>query len=224
MKITEQELSKMINESINEVFAELNEGKSFNNKNKDDFKKMRNPKGYNRKNKKDDNLEESKNQVKLTEAELTQLVAESTLRILKESDMDEFNIFNRNDRQNAKNKIQSFGKGAGAFLKYGGLQAGKSAYYDNRAGYMQNKADDQATANAEAEQQIRDKYARMKQQLTNQLNGLDAQMNAELQQVGQGQEDYRQQATNFSNNAKDARTRQYNFFNPDNPQKYTYEQ
>lgn len=196
IKLTENKLNQIISESVTEILKEMKENKQT----------------------------ETKKQVRLTEAQLTQLVAESTVRILKESNMDEFNIFNRNDRQNAKNKIQSFGKGAGAFLKYGGLQAGKSAYYDNRAGYMQNKADNQATANAEAERQIRDKYARMKEQLTNQLNDLDAHMNAELQQVGQGQEDYRQQATNFSNNAKDARTRQYNFFNPDNPQKYTYEQ
>ena len=127
MKITEQELNKMINESINEVFAELNEGKSYNNKKKDDLRKMRNPKDYNRKNQKDDNLEESKGQIRLTEEQLTQLVAESTLRILKESDMDE-GWFN------------SVGKGAGAFFRNGGLNAAKSAYNDARAADMTQKA------------------------------------------------------------------------------------
>lgn len=154
-------------------------------------------------------LKESKQenkQVRLTEAELTKIVAESTVRILKESDMDE-------------SWFSSVGKGIKNMVNNGGgLNGFRNTYNDSRAADMNQKAQAQADANSAKEQQIRTKYEQMKQQLQQQLNGLDIQMQQELAQIGAGQKDYAGKAANYTKNAENARKAHYNSWNPQDQQ------
>lgn len=196
--INESALNNLISECITEVLNEVNEGKTFSAKNPDDFKKIRNAKGKkpSKKVKQDDeNLEESRTSIRLTEDQLTQLVTESTLRILKESDMDE-------------GWFGSVGKGISNMVNNGGgLNGFRNAYNDARANDMQNKAQAQTDANAAKEQQIRSKYEAKIQQLQN-------QMEQELAQVGANQQDYAGRAQNYTNKAINARRSIYNANNP----------
>ena len=205
--INENSLKSIISECITEVLNEVNEGKTFSAKNPDDFKKMRNAKGYNRKQNKpskkvkqdDENLEESRTSVKLTEEQLTQLVTESTLKILKESDMNE-------------GWFGSVGKGISNMVNNGGgLNGFRSAYNDARANDMQNKAQAQTNANSAKEQQIRNKYEAKIRQLQN-------QMEQELAQLSTNQQDYSGKAQNYTNKAINARRSINNANNPQDTQ------
>ena len=178
IKLTENKLNQIISECITEVLNELNENKQT----------------------------ETKKQVRLTEAQLTHLVAENTVRILKESDMDE-------------SWFSSVGKGIKNMVNNGGgLNGFRNTYNNSRAADMNQKAQAQADANSAKEQQIRTKYEQMKQQLQQQLNGLDTQMQQELAQIGAGQKDYAGKAANYTKNAENARKAHYNSWNPQDQQ------